>query len=475
MTPGGPAPIVARGLGAGRGVAHDVFISYSTEDKPTADAACAVLEAAGIRCWIAPRDVTPGSNWSESILDAIAEVRAFVLVFSTHANASGQVRREVERAVHHGLPIIPLRIEDVTPTKSLEYFISTPHWLDAFSPPLQQHLTHLAQVLRTVLDGEPPSPPPPSPAPVIKPWWIAAGVAAVVLLGGALWLRAPKPPPAPTPAPAAAPVTPAAPAGYVPPPPAASTAGMSPAWVACVTSLNDQLRIQACTGLIEAGQGDPRNIAVAYFNRGVAFDDEGEHQLAIDDDSWVLRVQPNDQETLTNRGMAYTGLGEYPQALADLNKAIRLQPNNPLAFNLRGLAYMDQGQYDLALADFNLAIHLNPALAHPFTNRCEARARQNQGLSQALADCNIALSRAPNLTDGLEARGLVELRLGQTDQAAADFTAALKLNPKLPSSLYGRAVASKAKTGKSDAADIGAAQAIDPGVAARFAALGMSA
>jgi hypothetical protein len=38
----------------------DVFISYSHQDKPTADAACATLEAEGIRCWIAPRDVAPG-------------------------------------------------------------------------------------------------------------------------------------------------------------------------------------------------------------------------------------------------------------------------------------------------------------------------------------------------------------------------------------------------------------------------------
>ncbi len=40
-------------------MAHDVFISHSAKDKATADAVCAVLEAEGIRCWIAPRDVLP--------------------------------------------------------------------------------------------------------------------------------------------------------------------------------------------------------------------------------------------------------------------------------------------------------------------------------------------------------------------------------------------------------------------------------
>jgi hypothetical protein len=137
-------------------MAHDVFISYSSKDKPTADAACAVLESKGIRCWIAPRDIMPGDDWGETIVEAIHNSRAFVLVFSANANLSQQIKREVERAVNAGLPIIPLRIENVMPAKSLEYFLSTPHWLDAFTPPLENHLAYLADVIRRILDGRPP-------------------------------------------------------------------------------------------------------------------------------------------------------------------------------------------------------------------------------------------------------------------------------------------------------------------------------
>ena len=135
-------------------MAHDIFISYASKDKLIADAACAILESRGIRCWIAPRDILPGADWGESIVDALSHARVFVLVFSSHANASQQIRREVERAVNRGLAVIPLRIEDVAPTKSLEYFISTPHWLDAFSPPLERHLNYLADIIRHILDGE---------------------------------------------------------------------------------------------------------------------------------------------------------------------------------------------------------------------------------------------------------------------------------------------------------------------------------
>ena len=130
---------------------HDVFISYSSKDKPTADAVCANLESGGVRCWMAPRDILPGSDWGESIVDGIKRCRVMILVFSSNANASPQIRREVERAVNKGVPIIPFRIEEVMPTRSLEYFISTPHWMDAMSPPLEKHLTKLTEVVLTLL------------------------------------------------------------------------------------------------------------------------------------------------------------------------------------------------------------------------------------------------------------------------------------------------------------------------------------
>jgi TIR domain len=116
-------------------VAFDAFISYAHADKPIADAACAALEAANIRCWIAPRDIDPGRDYGEALVEAIEGGKVFVLIFSRNANASPQIKREVERAVSKGLPIIPVRIEDVAPNRNLEYFISSPHWLDAFPPP----------------------------------------------------------------------------------------------------------------------------------------------------------------------------------------------------------------------------------------------------------------------------------------------------------------------------------------------------
>jgi len=134
---------------------HDVFISYSSQDKPIADAICAIMEQQAIRCWIAPRDVLPGQQWAGSILRAIAKARVVVLVFSAASNTSPQVLREIERAVHNGTAIIPFRIEDVPFNESLEFFISTPHWLDALTPPLEAHAARLAESVKSLLSHTP--------------------------------------------------------------------------------------------------------------------------------------------------------------------------------------------------------------------------------------------------------------------------------------------------------------------------------
>jgi hypothetical protein len=136
-------------------VAYDVFISYASKDKTIADAVCARLEAAGIRCWIAPRDIVAGTSYGEAIIEAIRGLKVMVLVFSSNANASGHIPKEVERAVSNGVAIVPFRIEDVAPGKSLDYFIGSVHWLDAMTPPMEKHLDDLAATVQKLLPAKP--------------------------------------------------------------------------------------------------------------------------------------------------------------------------------------------------------------------------------------------------------------------------------------------------------------------------------
>jgi hypothetical protein len=166
-------------------MAHDVFISHSSDDKTISDAVCATLEGRGIRCWVAPRDILAGANWGESIVDAITDSRVMVLILSSNSNISQQVMREVERAVNKGTVIIPLRVEDIPLSKSLEYFLSTAHWLDAYSGPLSKHLEVLADRIEQLISDAPvPDRELMTPAPAprsSKRRWVWGGISAATL------------------------------------------------------------------------------------------------------------------------------------------------------------------------------------------------------------------------------------------------------------------------------------------------------
>ena len=143
---------------------HDVFVSYSQADRACAFEIVAWLEARDIGVWVAPRDASPTADWAEDVIDAISAARIMVLVFSASTNESVQVRREVERAVHKELLVLPFRVEDVLPIKSLEYFLSSQHWLDAFPPPREPHYERLCAFLKAAL-AAPPSRPVRQPLP----------------------------------------------------------------------------------------------------------------------------------------------------------------------------------------------------------------------------------------------------------------------------------------------------------------------
>jgi uncharacterized protein (DUF952 family) len=125
--------------------AHDIFISYSSKDEAVAETVYAGLDSRGLPCWMA-RQIVPGSDWGAAIVEAIESSKVFV-----HANRSEQVKREVASAVAKGVKIVSFRIEDAPMSKNLEYFLSTPHWLDATAEPLEPHVAHLAETIRFLM------------------------------------------------------------------------------------------------------------------------------------------------------------------------------------------------------------------------------------------------------------------------------------------------------------------------------------
>src|SRR6476620_9415703 len=110
-------------------MSNHVFISHSHQDLPAAEMIVKALEERGVACWVAPRDVPAGGSYAEALLNAIESASCFVLIYSQHSNVSSHVVREVERALKFGLNIVPVRFDESTPSKSLDYLLATVHWL----------------------------------------------------------------------------------------------------------------------------------------------------------------------------------------------------------------------------------------------------------------------------------------------------------------------------------------------------------
>jgi hypothetical protein len=150
---------------------HDVFLSCSQQDRVLGAAARRALEKVGISAWL-----HSDTSTVEEAIAALSRARLLVLVFSEHANSDPRVRREAERAVSRDLPIIPFRVTDAAPSPSMEYFISTTHWLDARGGSPLDHLDRLCEAVSRMLTGigrtdaqyAPPAPAP-KPAPPAEP------------------------------------------------------------------------------------------------------------------------------------------------------------------------------------------------------------------------------------------------------------------------------------------------------------------
>ena len=130
---------------------HDVFISYSSKDKKIADAIVADMEQHNIRCWYAPRDIRPGDEWASAINAAIQRTSIFILVFTEESNRSHQVTNEVTLAVNSGKTVIPFRLSSSDMNDTLEYYLSSLHWLDAVEPPLHRNIELLREKIISIL------------------------------------------------------------------------------------------------------------------------------------------------------------------------------------------------------------------------------------------------------------------------------------------------------------------------------------
>jgi TolB-like protein/Flp pilus assembly protein TadD len=173
------------------GSSRSVFISYASHDAAVAQKVCSALEAASFPCWIAPRNVVPGTMYADGIVHAIDESSILVLILSERAVASAHVGREIERAVSKRHPVVALRIDAAPLTATFEYFLNQSQWIEGggsdaaialLVSAVGQHLAPGTATLPT--NGIQASAGHRKAAVGRRTWVIAAVVVAVLLAGG---------------------------------------------------------------------------------------------------------------------------------------------------------------------------------------------------------------------------------------------------------------------------------------------------
>jgi TolB-like protein len=184
------------------GPRHRVFISYASADAALAQSACAALEVMGILCWIAPRDVIPGTFYADAIVGAIDESLIFVLILSKEAVESAHVGRELERAASKKHPIIALRTDAAPLTRAFEYFLNQSQWIETGNRGVEAGIAQLAAAVARHLSpgstagptNEPKQRTASGTATSRRVWVIAGavvvlGLSAAYFLGDRAWLH----------------------------------------------------------------------------------------------------------------------------------------------------------------------------------------------------------------------------------------------------------------------------------------------
>lgn len=136
---------------------HKVFVSYSSREADRANEIVEQLEKAGIPCWIAPRDIAVGSNYTKDIPKAIRECTHFLLALSANAEASKWVNKELTRAINQEKCLIPLMIENFTISEGFEFLLEDVQ--------IRNYCTDCQGVLQEVIGLFPNATPAPTPVP----------------------------------------------------------------------------------------------------------------------------------------------------------------------------------------------------------------------------------------------------------------------------------------------------------------------
>ena len=162
-------------------------------------------------------------------------------------------------------------------------------------------------------------------------------------------------------------------------------------------------------------------LAVIYYNRGLAYARSNQYEEAINDFNKALELDPKYAGAYNNRGNVYHELKQYKKAIEDYNKALELNPNLTVTYSNRGITYCKLNKTEEAIEDYNAAIKLNSKYAKAYYDRGNAYYELNN-YKKAIKDFKKALELNPKDAGAYANRGITRLQTNEDlDKAIEDF------------------------------------------------------
>lgn len=213
-----------------------------------------------------------------------------------------------------------------------------------------------------------------------------------------------------------------------------------------------------------------------FYQRAMAQLATRQPRRALADLDRVLKLDPSHVDARILRASGRAAGKDEKGAIEDMTAAdAALAPSSDK--RMRVAAFWNQhGAPEKAITNYDLWLRdhdKDSSRASAYNGRCWARAMLGRELDQALDDCDRAIRLNAN-GSYYDSRGLVKLRSGDIAGSLADYDRALALLPKSAWSLYGRSLARR-KLGRTQeaAADRTAALVIDSTVAERSKKMGL--
>lgn len=173
---------------------------------------------------------------------------------------------------------------------------------------------------------------------------------------------------------------------------------------------------------------DP-DYASAYANRGDAHRRMGKYQMAIDDYTHAVKIDPNHSRYYVERATGYFRLAKYHEAIEDCTTAIALNPDNYYSYYRRARAHGHLKHYQMAIDDYTEAIFHDPGEYVYYFNRglCYY---ETEKVKLAIEDCSHAIRLKPDYSLAHYYKGFYYQSLSEYQSAIEDYSEAIRLNPK---------------------------------------------